>query len=73
MEIKFFAKQDKGKPDTETIMGLNMAAVRFTTAQATELQLQHKLSKIRHDFIRKAWTDRGLAYAVNIMNIYCHV
>jgi hypothetical protein len=39
MRTKSFATREKAKPDIENIKGLNLAAVRFTTAQATELPL----------------------------------
>jgi hypothetical protein len=37
MIIKMFAILDKAKPDTESIRGLNLAAVKHTTFQVTRL------------------------------------
>jgi hypothetical protein len=46
MRINFFAAQDKKKPDTENIRGLNLAAVKLTTVEVAKLPLQHKINKI---------------------------
>jgi hypothetical protein len=35
-------KLDKGNPNTKSIKGLNLAAVKPLTVQVTELPLQHK-------------------------------
>jgi hypothetical protein len=37
--MNMFAVQDKAKPDIENIRGLNLAAVKLTTAQVTKLPL----------------------------------
>jgi hypothetical protein len=46
-----------------------LAAVKLTTVQVTNLQLQHKINW--HELLCKAWTDRGLVYIVKgrIFNI----
>jgi hypothetical protein len=41
-----FAAQDKSKPDTENVRGLNLAVVKLTTVQVTKLPLLHKVRKI---------------------------
>jgi hypothetical protein len=33
MRMNMFAAEDKAKPDTENIRGLNLAAVKLTTVQ----------------------------------------
>jgi hypothetical protein len=40
-----FAPQDKAKPDTENIRGLNLA-IKLTTVEVTKLPLWHKLNRI---------------------------
>jgi hypothetical protein len=39
MIMNMFAAQDKAKPDTENIRGLNLAAVKLMTAEVTKLRL----------------------------------
>jgi hypothetical protein len=39
MKMQMFATLDKANPDTESIRGLNMAAVKHTTVQVTRLLL----------------------------------
>jgi hypothetical protein len=39
MGMNIFAAYDKAKPDTEYIIGLNMAAVKLTTVQVPTLPL----------------------------------
>jgi hypothetical protein len=39
MRMNMFVEQDKAKPDTENIRDLNLAAVKLTTIQVTELPL----------------------------------
>jgi hypothetical protein len=39
MRMAVFALQDKVKPDTENVRGLNLAAVKLTTVQVTKLPL----------------------------------
>jgi hypothetical protein len=39
MSMNMFVVQDKAKPDTENIRGLNLAVVKLTTIQVTELPL----------------------------------
>jgi hypothetical protein len=70
MRIKSFTTQDKAKPDIENIKDLNLEAVRFTTAQTTELPSQHKLSKIWHDLSKPGLTE---ACAVHIQRLYYFV
>jgi hypothetical protein len=40
-----FTVQNKVKPDTESIRGLNLSAVKLTTVQVTKLPLWHKIRK----------------------------
>jgi hypothetical protein len=37
-----FTALDETDPDTESIRGLNLAAVKLTAVQVTKLPLQHK-------------------------------
>jgi hypothetical protein len=37
MRITMFAAQDKAKPDTENVRGLNLAVIKLTTIQVTKL------------------------------------
>jgi hypothetical protein len=37
--MNMFEAQDKAKPDTENIRGLNLVAVKLTTVQVTKLPL----------------------------------
>jgi hypothetical protein len=39
MKMNMFAEQDKAKADRENISGLNLAAIKLTTAQVTKLPL----------------------------------
>jgi hypothetical protein len=41
-----FVVEDKVKPDTENIRGLNLAVVKLMTVQVTRQPLQHKICKI---------------------------
>jgi hypothetical protein len=45
MRTNIFPIQDKAKPDTVDIRGLNLAAAKHTTVQVTKLPLQHTTSK----------------------------
>jgi len=62
MIIKMFVILDKAKPSTGNINVLNLAAVRLTIAQVSELP-QHK-----HDLLYKAWTDEGLRISYMCMS-----
>jgi hypothetical protein len=42
---------------TESIRGLNVAAVRITSVQVTKLPLQ-QVRQVRHNLLCKAWTDK---------------
>jgi hypothetical protein len=46
-----FAEQEKAKPGTENIRGLNLAAVKLETVQVPRLPLQRELLRIRHDLL----------------------
>jgi hypothetical protein len=46
MGINTFAVQDKVRPGTENIRGLNLAVVKLTTVQVNKLPLLHKIRKI---------------------------
>jgi hypothetical protein len=39
MRMNMFAVQDKAKPDRENLRGLNLAVVKLTTLQVTNLSL----------------------------------
>jgi hypothetical protein len=39
MRMHMFAAQDKAKPDTGNIIGLNLVAVKLMTVQVTKLPL----------------------------------
>jgi hypothetical protein len=44
--MNIFAVQDKMKANIENIKGLNLAVVKLTTVQVTNLPLYHKIRKI---------------------------
>jgi hypothetical protein len=70
MKMQIFATRDKVKSDTENVRGLNLAAVRLTAVQVTELPLYRELRKIRHDLLYRARTDRGLEHTMYIFVRY---
>jgi hypothetical protein len=45
------SRSHKAKPETENIRGLDLAAVKQTTDQATRLPLQRELLRLGHDML----------------------
>jgi hypothetical protein len=67
--------EDKSKPDTQNISGLNLAVVKLTAVQVAKLPLLYEIYD-RHDRLCKACTDRGLVYSAkgrivsNMLSVY---
>jgi hypothetical protein len=51
------------KPDIENTRGLNLAVVKLTTVQVTELPLKHKISKTVMIYFAKPGLTEGLYIA----------
>jgi hypothetical protein len=64
MKMNMFAIMGMAKPITETIRGLYLAAVTYTTVQVPRLPWWLELRLIGHNLLYLAWTDRGLVYSV---------
>jgi hypothetical protein len=58
MKMRMFVILDKARPHTENIRGSNLAAVMCTTVQVSKNAVIP--TKLGHNLLSKAWTERGL-------------
>jgi len=67
--VQMLATQDKAKPHTENIRGLNLVTVRHTVVQVTKLPLQHRLEGQRIICFTKPGLTTGLVQSVYLYKI----